>query len=79
MNIYVQGGLVSLFLVLMFFRNLFKLKKNNFTNSELTLYVIPLFLISMFDGSMENPYFGIVFYFFLSSFYSDINFVNRKT
>lgn len=79
LNIYVQGGLVSLFLVLMFFGNLFKLKKKNFTNSELTLYVIPLFLISMFDGSMENPYFGIVFYFFLSSFYSDINFVNRKT
>jgi len=78
LNIYVQGGLIALFLVLMFFANLFKLKNKNFSNSELTLYIIPLFLISMFDGSMENPYFAIVFYFFLSSFYSDINFVKRE-
>ena len=78
LNIYVQGGLVALILVLIFFTNLFKLNNKNFSNSELILYVLPLFLISMFDGSMENPYFAIVFYFFLSSFYSDINFVKRK-
>lgn len=77
LNIYAKGGLVALFLTILFFISLFRLNKNKFSNTEFLQFLTPLFLISMFDGSMENPYFAIVFYFFLSSFYSDIKFEER--
>ena len=45
-----------------------------FNRFDVITFVLPLLIISMFDGSMENPYFGILFYFFLSSFYAGIKF-----
>ncbi len=77
LNIFMKGGVFGLLLVLYFFYNLVKVKKTQFSNYEFLLFLLPLIFISMFDGSMENPYFGIVFYFFLSSFYSGVTFKNR--
>tara|TARA_Y100000590_G_scaffold469619_1_gene658718 strand:- start:4432 stop:5742 length:1311 start_codon:yes stop_codon:yes gene_type:complete len=77
LNIFMRGGVFGLLLVLYFFYNLIKVKKTNFYNYEFLIFLLPLFFISMFDGSMENPYFAIVFYFFLSSFFSGVKFKNR--
>ncbi len=77
LNIFMKGGVFGLLLVLYFFYNLVKVKKTKFSNYEFLLFLLPLIFISMFDGSMENPYFAIVFYFFLSSFYSGVTFKNR--
>jgi hypothetical protein len=54
-----------------------KIPKFKFTNFELLLFFLPLAFISMFDGSMENPYFAIVFYFFVSSFFTGVKFKKR--
>lgn len=77
LNIFIRSGIFGLLLVFYFFYNMFKLVKINFTNSEFLIFFLPLIFISMFDGSMENPYFAIVFYFFVSSFYSGVTFKNR--
>tara|TARA_B100000900_G_C20538308_1_gene699316 strand:- start:383 stop:1354 length:972 start_codon:yes stop_codon:yes gene_type:complete len=77
LNIFIRSGIFGLFMIAFFFYNMFKLRKVGFNNFELLTFTLPIFFISMFDGSMENPYFAIVFYFFVSSFYSGVIFKNR--
>ena len=77
LNIFIRGGIFGTLLVLYFFYNMMKIPKLNFTNFEFSLFFLPLVFISMFDGSMENPYFGIVFYFFVSSFFTGVKFKKR--
>lgn len=77
LNIFIRGGIFGVLLVLYFFYNMIKIPKVNFTNSEFLIFFLPLVFISMFDGSMENPYFAIVFYFFVSSFFTGVKFIKR--
>jgi len=77
LNIFIRGGIFGVLLVLYFFYNMIKIPKVNFTNSEFLIFFLPLIFISMFDGSMENPYFAIVFYFFVSSFFTGVKFIKR--
>ena len=77
LNIFIRGGIFGILLVLYFFYNMFKISKINFTNFEFLIFFLPLVFISMFDGSMENPYFAIVFYFFVSSFFTSVKFKNK--
>ena len=77
LNIFIRGGIFAILLVLYFFYNMLKITKVNFTNFEFLIFFLPLVFISMFDGSMENPYFAIVFYFFVSSFFTSVKFKNR--
>ena len=77
LNIFIRGGIFGILLVLYFFYNMLKITKINFTNFEFLIFFLPLVFISMFDGSMENPYFAIVFYFFVSSFFTSVKFKNR--
>ena len=77
LNIFIRGGIFAILLVLYFFYNMLKITKVNFNNFEFLIFFLPLVFISMFDGSMENPYFAIVFYFFVSSFFTSVKFKNR--
>jgi len=77
LNIFIRGGVFGILLVLYFFYNMIKIPKLKFTNFEFLIYFLPLAFISMFDGSMENPYFAIVFYFFVSSFFTGVKFKKR--
>lgn len=77
-NFFTKAGLIGLTVLLLFFYFVFKQKKIEFSNSDLIIFLLPLFIISMFDGSMENPYFASVFYFFLSSFFTGIKFKREK-
>tara|TARA_Y100000389_G_scaffold195175_1_gene226173 strand:+ start:8594 stop:9910 length:1317 start_codon:yes stop_codon:yes gene_type:complete len=72
LNVFVRAGLFGVFFVLLFFYELIKTAKKNFTKQEFLLFLIPLVFISFFDGSMENPYFACTFYFFAGSFISGI-------
>lgn len=74
LNIYARAGLVGLVVVIYFFVNLVKLVLSKYPKKRILNFLFPLFFISMFDGSMENPYFAPVFYFFLSSFFTSIKF-----
>jgi len=76
-NIFIRGGIFGILVILYFFYNLIKIPKINFTNFEFSIFFLPLVFISMFDGSMENPYFAIVFYFFISSFFTSVKFKKR--
>ena len=77
-NVFMRSGIVGLLLMFYFLFNLFiNVKKKMFSNDEFLIFTLPLIFISMFDGSMENPYFGITFYFFLSSFYSGVTFKTK--
>ena len=71
-NVYIRVGLIGLLIVIYFFYKIMKLEKNNFSNSEFLRFLLPLVFISLFDGSMENPYFASTFYFFTGSFFSGI-------
>ena len=77
LNIFIRGGIFGILLVVYFFYNMLKITKINFNNFEFLIFFLPLVFISMFDGSMENPYFAIVFYFFVSSFFTSVKFKNR--
>ena len=77
LNIFMRGGIFGLLLVLYFFYNLVSIPKINYTNFEFLIFFLPIIFISMFDGSMENPYFAIVFYFFVSSFFTGVKFKKR--
>ena len=76
-NIFIRGGIFGILLVLYFFYNMMKISKINYTNFEFLIFFLPIVFISMFDGSMENPYFAIVFYFFVSSFFTGVKFKKR--
>ena len=76
-NIYITTGLLGVIIVIYFFYLIFKTNKKGFSNKEFLIFLTPLFFISMFDGAMENPYFGSTFYFFLSSFFSGLKFTKN--
>ena len=65
---YARGGLVhvSLFVYLFW---LFLYKYNN-KDRNVLIYVLPFFITSLFDASMENAHFPIIFYFFLGGLFS---------
>lgn len=74
-NLFVKGGIFFLTITTLFLWFIFNNKiSKQFNRFDVITFVLPLLIISMFDGSMENPYFGILFYFFLSSFYAGIKF-----
>ena len=56
-NIFGRGGIVLLIYLLIFYVILVNIR-------HVGLYVIPILIVSSFDGTMENPHFPIVFYFF---------------
>ncbi len=78
LNITLRGGIAALVLILFFFREIFKLALNNISKLDLFQFITPLLFVSMFDGSMENPYFGIVFYIFLGYLITKNKIFNQK-
>ena len=34
-------------------------------NYKILIYMLPLLLVSMFDGAMENAHYPLIYYFFL--------------
>jgi len=75
-NILLRGGMISLFSFALLFYYLYYYQKKYLNHKEFLRYLLPLFMISMFDGSMENPYFGILFFFSLSIFFVKNNIKN---
>lgn len=67
MNIYARGGLIHLTLfILIYVKVLINLYKDK--NLKLFfLFIFPLLSASMFDASMENSHFPILFYFLLGN------------
>tara|TARA_X000000368_G_scaffold133777_1_gene104999 strand:+ start:2372 stop:3652 length:1281 start_codon:yes stop_codon:yes gene_type:complete len=68
-NNYARGGLVHLFLFLyLYWIFLYKYKEKD---KSILIYTLPFFITSLFDASMENAHFPVIFYFFLGSLFSE--------
>ena len=58
-NIFARGGLIHLGIYIYFIFNLLRERKS----FAIINFVAPLFLASLFDASMENSHFPLIFYF----------------
>lgn len=67
-NIFARGGLVQLIIFLFFYYFLINNQKKK-SKRELFVLSLPIFIISIFDNSMENAHFPVIYYLF-SSFFS---------
>lgn len=70
-NIIARGGFLQLFLYLLFIYFLIQQKKH------LIIFILPVFITSFFDASMENAHFPILFYLFLGYFYK-YSYLNKR-
>lgn len=69
-NILARGGLVQVFLFLLFFYYIISYQIKNSKSFEILQYVVPVILTSLFDASMESVRFPFIFYFGLSIVFS---------
>ena len=66
--ILARGGLIQLVLFAMFFLQILKIYHKKFNNYHILIFLIPIFITSLFDASMESIRFPLIFYSFLSYF-----------
>lgn len=72
-NIYSRGGLIHLILILFLYYKIIKIEIDLKNNLEIFKFLIPIFIISFFDSSLESPSFSFLFYFFIGFFISKID------
>jgi hypothetical protein len=65
LNIFARGGLFHLLIYTFIIYEIFKSPKIVNNQSLILLLIVPIFVVSFFDASMENPHFPLIFYFFL--------------
>jgi hypothetical protein len=78
LNVFARGGLIHFTLYVYLIIQIIKFLKNIFLDISYLSIVLPVLLASLFDASMENAHFPIIFYFFIGIFmYKDKLFQNR--
>ena len=78
LNVFARGGLIHLILYVYLIIQIIKFLKNIFLDISYLSIVLPVLLVSLFDASMENAHFPIIFYFFIGIFmYKEKLFQNR--
>ena len=65
LNIFARGGLFHLLIYIFIIYEIYKTSKTTSNQSSMLLLLLPIFIVSFFDASMENPHFPFLFYFFL--------------
>lgn len=65
LNIFARGGLFHLLIYTFIIYEIFKSPKIVNNQSLILLLIVPIFVVSFFDASMENPHFPLIFYFYL--------------
>ena len=64
-NILARGGLVQILLFLYLNYCILRMYFSNHGNYKILIYMLPLLIVSMFDGAMENAHYSLIYYFFL--------------
>ena len=78
LNVFARGGLIHFILYVYLIIQIIKFLKNIFLDISYLSIVLPVLLASLFDASMENAHFPIIFYFFIGIFmYKEKLFQNR--
>ncbi len=72
-NIYARGGILHLGLFIFLYFKLIKTNKKQTTQRDFLIFIIPFLIASLFDSSMSNPHFPLVFFFFIGSFFSNMD------
>ena len=72
-NIFARGGLIQLFIFLVFHYSLYKYWKDKNQNSQILTYIIPCLAVSLLDITMEGVQFPFTYYFFLYYFLKNSN------
>jgi hypothetical protein len=68
LNVFARGGLIHFTLYVYLVFQIIKLLKNIYLDNSNLSIVFPVLLASLFDASMENAHFPIIFYFFIGIF-----------
>jgi|TARA_Y100000816_G_C26102408_1_gene584660 hypothetical protein len=67
-NIFARGGIFQLFIFLIFHFGLIKYWKDNNQNNQILTYMVPVFIVSSLDITLEGVQFPFIYYFFLYYF-----------
>ena len=70
-NILARGGMLQVFLFASFHILIVKQFKEKFGNLSILKFVIPVFVVSFFDTSMESVRFPLLYYSFLGYFLNE--------
>ena len=65
-NIFARGGLIHLLLFTLFFIQIY-IYSSRFKDIKIMNFLLPVFLVSFFDSSMENSHFPLIVYFIIGS------------
>ncbi len=78
LNVFARGGVFHfiIYLILLFLM-IFKLK-TIYNNYSFMSVILPIFLASFFDASMENAHFPLIFYFFIGFISYKDNFLDNR-
>ncbi len=67
-NIFSRGGIIQLILFIIFHYGIIKYWKDNNQNNQILTYIVPVFVVSFLDITMEGVQFPFIYYFFLYYF-----------
>ena len=67
-NIFARGGIFQLSIFLLFHLGLIKYWKDKNQNNQILTYMIPVFIVSSLDITLEGVQFPFIYYFFLYYF-----------
>ena len=73
-NVFARGGLIQLILFLVLYFYLIKEWYLNNKNFQIIVFILPIFLTSLFDVSMESVRYPLIYFSFLGYFLSIKNF-----
>ena len=70
-NIFARGGLSQLLIICFFHCYIVFYYFRKFKNYKILKYMVPIFVISFFDTSMESVRFPFIYYSFLGYFFNE--------
>ena len=68
-QIFSRGGLLHLLMFIALYFYIFRIYYINTAKKDILFFAIPILWVSLFDSSMENAHFPIIFYYFLGNLF----------
>lgn len=68
-QIFSRGGLLHLLMFIILYFYIFRIYYVNTAKKDILFFALPILWVSLFDSSMENAHFPIIFYYFLGNLF----------
>jgi len=65
-NIFARGGIINFIIFILINIKIIKTSRKTSQNFNILMFMVPIIFVSLFDSSMENAHFPIIYYFFLA-------------